>query len=151
MAFQLTPTRFGKDPWHSRVVVSRQHQRQQQYAQAAAGATTRNAHPTTCSMNSTATSSPHMWSVRPSRWLASTLVKQLFLAHRRTPSFDNSSSARAAARCFVIKFATFSVRSTLSCSRSCVHKCPISKCLSLPVPCPRKILRQALLSLHTLL
>ena len=31
MAFSLTPSHFGEDPWHSRVVVSRQHLRQQQH------------------------------------------------------------------------------------------------------------------------
>ena len=39
MAFSLKPPRFGKIPWHCRVVVSRQHPRQQQYAPAAPSTT----------------------------------------------------------------------------------------------------------------
>ena len=48
--FSLTPSRLGKDTWHCRVVVSRQHLRQQQKTPAAASTTnasTRTPHVTT--------------------------------------------------------------------------------------------------------
>ena len=65
-----------------------------------------NHHSTTSNMTSCARLTIATWSAHASKWSASTLVIKDAttspLVHRRTPSLDNSSSTRAAARCFVI-------------------------------------------------
>ena len=104
MAFSLTPSCFGKDPWHCRVAVSRQHLRQQQCAPTAAGTTKPMRAPTTSNMTSCARLTVATWPVRPSRWVCLDSRNQGGdhkppRTHRRTPSSDNSSSTRAAARC----------------------------------------------------
>ena len=139
------------------MAVSRQHLRQQHYAPAASS-TTNTSTRTTLSTTSTMTSSARLtvaaWSVHPSKWSASTLaIKDATTSHRahhHIPSFDNRSSTRAAAKCFVIKSATLSSVRTdfIKNSLLCPHV-PDLQVPELPVPCLQTIPRQALLSLRT--
>ena len=111
MALSLTLPRFGRDHWHSRVVVSRQHQRQQQAPTAASttNASTRITHH--AQKHYLVCKAHHRHVVGASRrgakpTLVTRDVTTCVLVHRRTPSFDNSFSTRTAAKCPVIRYAT---------------------------------------------
>ena len=84
MTFLLTSSRFSKEPWHSRVVVSRKHQHQQQHAPTAVSATnasTKITHTATSNTTSCARLVVATRPVRPSRWSATTLVTKAARYH----------------------------------------------------------------------